>query len=279
MPLVNNKYFYLVELGGQTEASTDISSVVIGGIDGDIPNNVQAQPRTIIFTLRINPSENVEEAKRAILKVIKLKQNGSLLWEQNERTVRIEGVVEAVEMPRWNNSVAMQITLHCSQPFWEDEENVIQEINESIGLHYFTDVQGDMLYFPESGIPLGEYDFLRLKDFQNNGDVDVGMEIEIIACDTVTNPVLTDAYGEFFGVGHGIGSKKVTMQAGDIIRINTNKGKKSVVLNGTTNLLDKVKPQSTWLQLRAGDNQFSIDSDDESKTNMSFNLVFKQRYI
>ena len=279
LPLVNNKYFYLVELGGQTEANTDISSVVIGGIDGDIPNNVQAQPRTIILTLRINPSENVEEAKRQILKVVKLKHNGSLVWEQKERTVRIEGVVEAVEMPRWNNAVAMQITIHCGQPFWEDAENVIQEINEAINLHYFTDVQGDMLYFPESGIPLGEYDFLRLKDFQNNGDVDVGMEIEIIAYETVTNPVLTDIYGDFFGVGYGTGSKKVTMQAGDIIRINTNKGKKSVVLNGTTNLLDKVKPQSTWLQLRAGDNQYSIDSDDESTTNMSFNLVFKQRYI
>ena len=126
---------------------------------------------------------------------------------------------------------------------------------------------------------LGEFDFYRLKYFTNNGDIDVGMEIEIIAFDTVTNPVLTDVYGEFFGVGHGTGSKKVTMQAGDIIRINTNKGKKSVVLNGTTNLLDKVKPQSTWLILRSGDNQFSIASDDESKTNMSFNLVFNQRYI
>lgn len=279
LPLVNNKYFYLVDLGGQTEANTDISSVVIGGIDGDIPNNIQAQPRTIILTLRINPAENVEEAKRHILNVIKLKQSGALVWEQNERKVRIEGVVEAVEMPRWNNAVAMQVTLHCGQPFWEDIENVVKEITEAIGLHYFTDVQGDMLYFPESGIPLGEYDFYRLKYFRNAGDVDVGMEIEIIAYETVTNPVLTDAYGNFFGVGHGTGSKKVTMQVGDIIRINTNKGKKSVVLNGTINLLDKVKPQSTWLQLRAGDNQFSIDSDDESKTNMSFNLVFKQRYI
>lgn len=279
LPLVNNKDFFLVDLEGQTAANADISSVVIGGIDGDIPNNVQTQPRTIVLTLRINPSVNVEEAKRQILNVVKLKQNGYLLWEQNERTVRIEGVVESVEMPRWNNAVAMQITLHCSQPFWEDIENVVQEISEIINLHYFTNIQGDMLYFPESGIPFGQYDFLRTKTYTNLGDVDVGIEIEIKAYDTVTNPVITDTFGHFFGVGHGNDNKKVTMQAGDIIRINTNKGQKSVVLNGTTNLLDKVLPQSTWLQLRAGGNQFSIDSDDQSHTNMAFNLFFKQRYI
>lgn len=277
-PLSANDYFYLVGIDGQTTGTTSMSSIVIGGIDGDTINNIQAQPRTIILTLRTKSGVNVEEAKRGILKVVKLKQYGSLVWEQNGRIVRIEGIVEAVDMPRWNNAVAMQITLHCGQPFWEDIEFVVQQINEAINLHYFTAVEGDMLYFTEAGRPLGEYDVIRTKDFQNNGDVDIGMEIEIVAYDTVTNPIIYDMNGNYFGVGYGTGTKKITMQVGDIVRINTNKGQKSVTMNGV-NLLEYIKPQSVWLQLVAGDNQFSVNSDDDSTTNMSFNLIYKQRYI
>lgn len=279
LPLVNNKYFFLVSASGQTQAETSISSVVIGGIDGDIPNSIQAQPRAIVLMLRINPSENVEEAKREILKVVKIKQTGVLEWTQNERTVRIEGKVESIEMPRWNNAVALQISLYCSQPFWEDIDFVVQQINEAINLHYFTETEGDMLYFTEAGAPLGEYDAIRTKTFENSGDVDVGMTIEIVAYGIVTNPIIRDMNGNFFGVGYGDGNKKVVLNSGDVVRICTVKGNKSVVLNGSVNLLDKLKPKSTWLQLLAGENQFAIDSDDESTSNMSFNLMFKRRYI
>ena len=55
-------------------------------------------------------------------------------------------------------------------------------------------------------------------------------------------------------------------------------GEKSVTLNGVSQL-DKIKPRSTWLQLQAGENEFSIDSDDASTDNMIFTLAYKQRYI
>lgn len=276
--LTANNFVYLVDVDGQTTGTASISSVTIGGIDGDTVNNMQAQPRTIVLTLRVKSGVNVEEAKREILKVVKLKQTGSLVWEQDNRTVRIDGRVEAVDMPRWNNTVAMQITLHCEQPFWEDIDFIVREINEALDLHYFTTYEGDMLYFTEEGRPLGEYDVIRTKEFRNNGDVSVGMEIEILAFEPVTNPIIYDIDGNFFGVGYGTDEKKVTMQVGDIIRINSNKGKKSVTMNGSS-LLEKIKPKSTWLQLAAGDNIFSVNSDDDSTTNMSFNLSYKQRYI
>jgi hypothetical protein len=51
-----------------------------------------------------------------------------------------------------------------------------------------------------------------------------------------------------------------------------------VKYNGV-NIFDKIKPNSTWLQLEAGDNVFSINSDDDNISNMSFSLIYKQRYI
>ena len=133
-----------------------------------------------------------------------------------------------------------------------------------------------MLYFPEDGIPFGEYDTSRTRTFYNTGDVAVGMEIEILAYALVHNPIIYDSNGNFFGVGYG--SKSLQMQAGDKLVINTKTGEKSVALNGISQL-DKVKPHSTWLQMQAGANEYSINSDDADTDNMVFNLIYKQRYI
>lgn len=276
LPLVNNKYFVITNVDGMTAATTSLSSNVVSGLDGDTVNNAQAQPRGIVFDLRIRPEVNVEEAKREILRVVKLKQNGALIWTQNERTVTISGIVGTVDMPRWNEAVTMQISLYCSQPFWEDLEFVVSRISEEIDLHYFTENYTDMLYFPAEGLAFGEIDTIRTKQFYNSGDVSIGLEITIVALDTVTNPIIYDQNGNFFGVGYD--SRPVVMQAGDAIKISTVRKQKSVTMNGV-NLLDKIRPLSVWLQLETGDNMFTINSSDESISNMNFNIQYKQRYI
>lgn len=276
MPLANNPLFYLRHVDGMTTAGTSLASAVVGGVDGDTVNNVQALPRTIIIDLQPRAGVDVEKAKREILRVVKLKQQGGLIWTQNERTVTIAGIVETVDMPRWTEAAIMQIALHCEQPYWEDIDDVIQQISEAINLHYFTDSPADMLYFTDEGAPLGEYDTIRTKSFYNDGDVSVGLEISILAHDTVTNPIIYDQYGNYFGLGYE--TNPLVMETGDNIVVTTHKGRKTVTFNGV-NIFDKIKPNSTWLQLETGDNAFSINSDDDSITNMSFSLIYKQRYI
>lgn len=278
LPLINNDKFFLININGHTSASSNIATGTIGGVDGDFINNIQAQPRDIILDLRINPSEDVEEVKRYILQYVKLKKKIKLHWEQLNRVIEIEGVVESIDMPRWQNGVTMQVSIHCENPFWEDVDYVIQMISQIINVHYFTDDLYDMLYFPEEGIALGEYDTTRTKEFTNNGDVSVGLEITIMALGTVTNPIMYAEDGSFFGIGYGSGIKQLVMQPGDIIQINTKKGQKSVTLNGRP-VFDKIKPLSSWLQLESGVNTFSINADDEAIDNMYFALQFKQLYI
>lgn len=276
LDFTDNPYFWLINVDGLTWAASDISALTIGGVDGDIINNIQAQPRGLVFDLRIKQGVNVEDAKRRILRIIKLKQNCNVEWSQNGRTLTIGGVVEAVEMPRFNNSVTMQISIHCPRAFWEDVSEIITEISAAKNLHYFTTNPGDMLYFPQAGIPLGEYDTSRTRQFVNEGDVAVGMTIEILAYSRVTNPVIYDQNGNFFGVGYA--GKPVTLAAGEKIVINTAAGQKSVT-KGNANLLEYIRPRSTWLQLEAGTNEFSISSDDSTTDNMTFTLIYKQRYV
>lgn len=274
LPLANNPLFALYA-DGITAASASIASTENGG-DGDTVNNIKATPRSIVIDLTIRGGVNVEYAKREITKVIKFKQKGALVWTQDGRTLTISGYADEITMPRSTNAVVMQIALHCEQPFWEDVDDVVQQINEAINLHYFTTDPAGMLYFPVEGIPLGEYDTNRAKSFFNAGDVSCGLELSLLAHETVTNPIIYDGHGNYFGLGYA--ENPFVMKVGDYVVITTHKGNKRVVHNGV-DVYDKIKPNSKWLQLETGDNAFAVDSDDISTSNLSFSIIYKQRYI
>lgn len=281
LQLVGNKYFDISNIDGMTLFKSNVSSLTVGGVDGDTVNNVQGQPRQMVIDLTIKQSANVEQAKRYILQRIKVKEKGRLEWTQNNRTVVIAGTVTEIEMPRWTDNVVMQITMYCSVPYWEDEADAVQEISEITDLHYFTDNPYDMLYFPEEGIAFGAYNLLRNQTITNDGDVSVGMTITIYAVALVTNPIIYNADGDFFGIGYNTtqNNKNFALEPGDYITITTHRGNKSVTLNGTTSLMNKIKPKSAWLQLEPGENTFSVDSDDDNLQNMYFSLVFKRWYV
>lgn len=278
LSLTSNPLFYMTNFDGQTMAQASLSSIVTSGVDGDTVTNVQAQPRSIVIDLRIKEGVNVEEAKRKVLETVKIKQRGTIVWTQDARELVISGIVESVTMPRWDSAVIMQIALYCEQPFWQDAFSVVDEINEVQNEHYFTTLLNDMLYFPADGVPFGIIDESRTKSLANAGDVDVGLYIVIRARGTVTNPIIYDTDGNFFGVGYGTGDKQVVLAAGDTITISTHKGNKTVK-KGSVSLYEYIKPGSQWLQMRAGANQFTINSDDDAIDNMTFNLTYRQRYI
>lgn len=270
LPLTGNSNFKLTNVDGLTAAKVELSSSTVASMDGDVVNNERTTPRGIVLDLTIEGAD-VEAKKRYILRYIKPKQKARLHWTQNDREIEISGIIEAIEMPRFTNTVVMQVSMYCSQPYWEDIAFVVQEISEVLNLHYFTNYENDMLYFTEQGFAFGEYDTNRTKVFENSGDVSVGMEIRIIALGNVGNPIIYNSDGQFFGVN-------TTMQAGDEIVISTVKGKKSVMKN-RENILANVMPRSIWLQLKVGENEFTIDSDDGTEGNMYFTVSYKQRYV
>lgn len=273
LELFDNKYFTLEDVESQTEINNSVSSSRISGADGAKANSVSTDVRSIVMTLMINENVDVEDAKRYILSYIKSKQNHTIVWSRNGKTLEIVGKCEKIIMPRWQQGVVMQITFYCEQPYWEDAENIINEISAIKDMHYFTNDKGNMLYFQYgSPRPLGVHDTIRTRIFNNTGDSDVGMIIEITALAKVKNPVIYASPDEYIGVDN------VEMQAGDVIRINTNKGKKDITLNGVS-ILDKIKIGSTFLQLKIGSNTFTISSDEGNLTSVYFNLIYKQRYV
>jgi hypothetical protein len=270
LPLTNNSKFKLSNVDGITLAEVDISSTTVSGMDGDFVTAKTTQPRSIVLDISIETAD-VESVKRYIMQYIKPKQTATLRMTQNERVTQIKGIVESIEMPRFSNAVTMQVSLYCSQPYWEDVDSTVTEITEVLDMHYFTDEPDDMLYFIDDGIVMGEYDANRTKTIVNDGDVSVGMDIHIIALGGVTNPVLYKSNGEYIGAD-------VTMETNDEIIIKTGKGEKSITMNGE-NIMSKLRRGSTWLQLDTGDEDYTIDSEDGTESNMYFNIVYRRRYV
>lgn len=268
--LFRNPYFDLTNVDGMTGVASNISASTTPSMDGDKVNNIQTQPRGIVLDLRIKDYVSVEDAKQYILSTIKPKQRGQLVFSRGERNVNIYGVVESISMPRFSQEVTMQVSLYCSDPYWHDVENVLLEIARVLDMHYFPlDVGG--LAFPVEGIVMGEYDLSMTHSYTNDGDAECGMIISIIALANVLNPVIYKPDGSFIGVND-------SMVMGDEIIINTNRGEKSITKNGV-NILSKIKPGSSFLQLDTGVNELTIDSDGDTEGNVYFLLSFKRRFV
>lgn len=271
MPLFGNPYFTLTGADGFTSIMSSIAAVTVPAVDGDMITNIQAQPRTVVLYLRLKQSAGIEAAKKYILQYVKPKLTGTLQLTQDDgQNIQLQGTVEAIELPRFEQGCTMQITMHCSQPFWEDVDFVVQQISQIIDLHYFPIPEGG-LAFPTAGVPFGAFDTDLTRDFENAGDVETGMLITIVALGEVTNPqIYNTATGEFIGIND-------TLQGNDEVIINTIRGQKTITKNGV-NIIDKIMSGSTFLQIGIGQNEFTINAQS-GMDNVYFTLTFKQKYV
>ena len=270
--LSENEYFYLLNVDNQTFFDTSIYSTNSTS-DGDTINSIKANPRTLTFTLSVKPYYDVEDVKRYIFKHLKPKKKHTIVWTRNSKTLVIDGVFDSATMPRWTNNVSIQLSFYCSDCFWRDKNNVVQEINDVISMHYFTEDEGeDMLFFFEDGIVMGEYDLGRTRQYENLGDVETGLTITIHAVDDVTNPIIyLNTPDNYIGIND-------TLKKDDIVIITTTRGNKSIVKNGVP-ILQKLKEGSSFIQLSVGNNTFSVDSDDDVTDNMYFTVSYQQQYV
>lgn len=264
MPLFSNDFFNLIDITGLTTLNSNVASVVVPYMDGDVVNSVQAQPREVTLYLRLKQSAGIQAAERYVMKYVKPKLSGTLHIVRDDMDIRLEGIVTAVDLPRFTQGCTMAVTLYCAMPYWVDSEAVQAEISPIINMHHFP------VSFPEEGIVLGTFDNDLSQHLVNRGDVETGMKITMIATGEVVNPRLTAEDGRFIGIND-------TLQENDEVIINTVKGEKSITKNGV-NILNKIAEGSHFLQLQTGDNRFTI-SADEGVNSIYFTLEYKRLYI
>ena len=128
---------------------------------------------------------------------------------------------------------------------------------------------------PPGGIIFGLRQPSLIVTVTNNGAVDVGMKIVFRASGTLTNPSLIEVNTQkFFKVNK-------TMVAGEEITIDTIIGEKKIkgYLNGITSNYFKYRDlDSEWLQLKAGDNLFRYDAD-QNVGNLEVYIYYNNKYL
>lgn len=170
--------------------------------------------------------------------------------------------------------VQFQIKGTCADPLFSEINGSKETIAATIATFHFPLIMSTNLY--ERGIVFGYRQPSLTAKVTNKGAVEVGMKIVFKAIGELTNPRLIDVdTREFVAI-------EKSMMAGEEIVINTNVGEKSIQgkigNEDYSNYFMYKDLDSTWLQLRLGDNLFRYDADS-GLDNLEVYLYFYNKYL
>ena len=260
--LRQNENYTITSITGLGPPNATINTVNVGGFDGEKFNSSKAEKRNIVMTLKI--LGDIETNRIALYKIFKTKEWVKFHYKNGLRDVYIEGYIESAPIELFTQNQEMQISIICPSPYFNNAEEIIEDMNLIISMFYFPFAIGD------EGQTISKYEEILEKTIINEGDVEEGIVIEFRAIGgEVVNPkIFNRNTTEFFGLN-------ITMQEGDLISITTVKGSKTVTLlrNGENiNIFNNIMKNITWLQLEPGDNVFTY----EAETGAEFlNVLFR----
>ena len=170
--------------------------------------------------------------------------------------------VQGIEGSLFEQKQTLKITMKCMNPYFRDKYEKMEDMS----------TVEDMFEFPfaieEEGIEFSQINKELMKSIYNAGDEETGVIIELSASGTVENPIIYNAdTRERFGLN-------ITMEAGDVIRIETNRFNKKVILirdAQETNIINSIMRGNKWFKLAAGENIFTYTCDSgEEFLNIKF---------
>lgn len=290
------------EIEGLGPAPATINTSEVGLLDGQQYNSAKVQMRTlsIAFAIEYDAAENRIEA----FKVCRPKHKIRAYYVSETRDVYIDGYVQSVDVSYFDMKQVCTVTILCPFPYWQVAQAVIDEMSSVVPSFHFPFAstgavytsaallteQSDELHTEASETMLGAtvadssgdkllvfgyIDPLASIDIPNNGEVETGITIEFQAFGTITNPKVYDyETGDFIGVNF-------TMQAGDLITINTQAGEKGVTLlrdGVTTNIFNSLMQGITWLQLPFGGGVYAHEIASGQAGDLVINIIHNDLY-
>ena len=122
--------FKITNIDNLSFSSEEISTVESAYADGDIISNSRAQPKDI--TIELEPDKNridvaIQSAFAELYKKDAYIQWKTTRWLEDwySKDWKINGIVNEVSAPRFDEKVMVTILLHCSKPFWQGDTVII----------------------------------------------------------------------------------------------------------------------------------------------------------
>lgn len=252
----DEQHYQIIGIEGLNPPNALIRTSTVAGMDGSKFASSKLEERNVVITVKING--DVEQNRLKLYRYFRTKHYCKMYYKNTSRDVYIEGYVETIENDLFQQGQTMQISVICPDPYFNSIDEIVNDISKVLGAFEFPFAFGaDGVIDPtdtDPAIEFSTYDDDRMVNIHNGGESVVGLTIEMSAIGDVVNPTIYNVdTRESFGLN-------LTIMEGDVVRINTNSGQKSVTLTRdgvTTNQINKVLRQSVWLTLAMGDNQFT----------------------
>lgn len=251
LELTHNSAYSGISIDGLYPPSATVNTAVTATHDGSKYNSSRVNDRNIVITLYIESP--CDENRIELYRYVKSKQYIKLYFSNELRDVYIDGYVESMNVDFFALKQKVQISVLCPSPFFKVVEDNIIDFSSLTSLFEFP------FSIEEAGIEFSSLQLHTDKSVINRGDVPSGAKIKLYSIGTVLNPTIYNVgTSEYFTLNF-------EMQEGDEITISTVTGEKYVTLlrDGVeTNIINKMKIGSKWLQLQPGDNLFTYEADE-----------------
>lgn len=246
LDLLNSPDYDLLQVTGITPPVATINTNTIATKDGSAFNSSRLGDRNIILV--INPKGSIEQSRLNLYKFIQPKKYIKLYLKNGHRDVWIDGYVESFDGDLYAQIQQFQVSIICPDPYFKSRDASIT--NFSVIEPLFT--------FPFSitseGTVISQINNYTERNIVNDSDSESGVVIDLYARDLVLEPSIYNlTTGESFTINH-------EFQPGDLIRINSRQGEKSLKLIHQAveiNVLNQMNRGSKWLTLAVGDNIFT----------------------
>lgn len=248
--LTNNPDYTVTRMDGISPPTANINTGENANFDGSIFNSSKLNSRNIVIELFLE--RDAEASRINLYKYVKVKKACVVYYKNGLRDVKIAGYVENLDADPFALKEAVQISIICPYPYYSSVADLTENFSDEEPLFEFP------MDIDENGV---EFSRVILSDqtvVTNGGDVECGMIIEFRAFGDVVNPSIYNAE-----TAAGMKINK-TLYNGDVLRICTIKGQKSVVYihNGVqSNALNSLDRGSVWLTLESGDNVIAYTAD------------------
>lgn len=264
----NSRPFILTDIEGVGGVETSLITTKSPYQDGTTHHNTLLNERILVIKGGIMglDKEDMFKKRQELSSIFSPKMKGRLTYKNDALERSIDCVVELG--PTWGKKVRrmqeFMIQLYCPNPFWLDKYEIGEEIAQWLGGFKFP------LRLPTKFATKGEPRALLI----NQGDVET--PVKIIITGPATNPMIRNqTTDEYIKVNRILGQ-------GEQLHISTEFGKKRVYIKDNegieTNVLNWIDLNSTFFNLKAGDNAIDYTSDDDVIRSRVF-ISFYNRYV
>lgn len=233
--------FSIVEIQGLNPPAATVNTNQLALMDGAKYNSAKVEMRTIdiAFAIELDPPKNRIE----VYKVLKSKQYVKVIYDGKYRHVYAEGYVTAIQITYFDMKQIVTCSILCPDPYFKAMQESVTEVSTKINAFSFP--------FASQSTPelvFGYYEDTQTVSVENDGDVSTGLIFELSASGYIRLPTIYDYET------NDLIQLDYSMQAGDVITIDTNAGHKTVTLlrgGVESNIFNSVTKDSSWLQLPA----------------------------